>query len=759
MELKKDWPSKFYQYGFAIIAFQFLTGLYLLFVKRFNFFDQFILLSHLSFGFFLIISLYFFIQRFIIYRRFWNDKIFHLLGLSTIIAFASSLTTGIIIFFLGISGLKWIWFFHISVSFLFSFLILTYIFLVLVRAMIPLKGRPRAAFEKMIRSIAARVSVIVVIIISFNIISSRLYHAPDPYFKVGHYEMPFENNNPFFPSMMSTTNNTFYKKDNFANSKSCGTSGCHTGVYKQWEESAHLMTPNYAVSAVQKALATEGKRGNFFDKVKSEHIKKINTNFPGREAFRTCAACHAPVALISGHVNSGRPLETFTEFEGVSCTLCHSIEKSDIRGGGDYSVTAPEQYLFSNSKNKIGQFIHHTLIRTRPEYHKITYNKPFYKETKYCVSCHERLHFKSWDSSQYHDKKNANKTKHCQHCHMPQVTVKDEISAKEKGTIADHRFLSGGLTIAKYYGKEEQYKKTVDFLQNKKISSKIIAPKNAKPGSVFKFVVRNASLEVGHNFPAGPEADLVEAWVEIKAISNKGKILFAKGELDKDNHLDTNENFIYHSVPYDSFGNKLPLTRHHSWRYVEDRHQVIAPRMFHDIPFEFKIPLSLKGSFTISSYFQFRRPNQHFADWALGKGVFKVPHISMDNDLIVVELNSNDEKLEIAKKEYEKELSLEVISENIKKMHSFPAPERQIDMETKVTLDYAYSLLKKGDVLKAIEEADRVGPLAKKTRPYRHFLKRANYYKSKRMNEKLKDTAPHSALGVKNQIRVLYKGR
>jgi len=681
-----------------------------------------------------LISLVAFVQRFFLYKHFWTDYFFSILGQSIVVTFLLSLVSGTVLFFTGITDFKWLWYLHLTTSYFLTVVICLFSILVLRRTQRALNGKTREAFLKSIRQVIFKIAVSSVTMVLIPLALGFLYFETDVRVIPKSYSRPFEVN-PFFPGAVKTKDFAFYKKEVFANSQSCGTTGCHEGIARQWKESTHSNTPNPFVEAVQRLMIQEGNNGHIFDQIKIEHIKELNLKKPGRETFRKCAACHAPVALITGNVDPSIPYETDKNFEGVSCTLCHSIESASGKGGGAYEVNPQAQYLFSYAQNPIGQYLHNALIRNKPELHKESYSKPFYKETGYCISCHERLHFKSWEQSTYNKGLYSEKTKHCQNCHMQEVPTSNEISARIKGTVADHRFISGGLSMARFNGKEEQFAKTVHFLKDKKIDLKVVAPAALQPGRLQTIVIRNANLGVGHNFPAGPEADIVEAWVHISVTDSQGKIIFESGKLQNDNHLDRNSTFFYHSEPFDGNGTSMGMNRHRSWRFVEDRHQVIRPKMFHDVKYNFFIPKSSSGPLSIKASLNYRKPNQEFVDWALGKGKFIVPYVEMDSEKVLVRLSTDAKELSSSQAAYKKELDKVVISGDIKKMESFPPPDHQLDVEAKILTHEAYKFLNQGLQAKAIITIEALGEAAKKTRSYKEFYQKINRNKKRGRDE------------------------
>lgn len=720
-ELKKDWKSTAYQYGIGLIVFEFISGTVLILNKNLQWFEQFLLLFHMLLGFLLIISIVAFYLRLKLYLKVWNGKGFSLLGWATLVSFLISFMTGAVLFFTGITGLYGLWLVHVVSSYLFSAAFLWFVGAVIVFSAKESGARQRRAFLKMLRFISLRIAFIFALVWSASYLWAKSFSIPKLTVTVGNYRLPFKKD-PFFPSSVKTDNGALYRKDVFANSQSCGVSGCHETINRQWEDSTHFRTPNPFVRAVQVGMIESGKKEGFFTNAKTDHIKKLNQQFPAREVYRKCAACHAPVALVSGNVGNHTAPESDEEFEGVSCSTCHSLEAAGFKGGGDYTIVPQPQYIFYYNTNPVAQYLHNVLVKNKPDLHKKAYTKSFYKETTACVGCHERLHFKSWQESAYNNVESPAQTKHCQTCHMPDVRDEYDISAKEKGFIKDHRFLSGGLTMAKLYKKEEQYNKTKEFLQDKKIDTEIIVPAKIRSGSEMNFIVRNINTGVGHNFPAGPEADIVEAWVHVTIKDVTGKILFERGQLGDDNILDKKENFVYYSQPVDANGKELELDRHRSWLFVSDKHQVIAPRMFHDVPFTFKIPPGFSGKLLVEASLNYRKPNQEFANWALGHTNFKVPHVAMDSDREAILLTENMEEHRIAEQDFIRAKKLDVLPGGLRKMHSFPKPEKQLDVESRVVLHHVHDLLKDKKMREAQESMESLGTTVRKTKIFRETM-------------------------------------
>ena len=69
----------------------------------------------------------------------------------------------------------------------------------------------------------------------------------------------------------------------------------------------------------------------------------------GPESTRYCGGCHDPISLFSGTKNIfATNLTSLQGYnEGISCVACHAIQKTDIRGNANYTITQPREYLMA----------------------------------------------------------------------------------------------------------------------------------------------------------------------------------------------------------------------------------------------------------------------------------------------------------------------------------------------------------------------------------------------------------------------------
>jgi Cytochrome c554 and c-prime len=114
---------------------------------------------------------------------------------------------------------------------------------------------------------------------------------------------------PFLPSNATTNSGEFMDPKMFLTAAYCG--HCHQESHKQWRESAHSNANRVPYYLKNVALLNDSK---------------------GIEFSRHCEGCHDPIALVSGALTEAGPKKRPYDQDGVTCTVCHSIEKVDTRG-------------------------------------------------------------------------------------------------------------------------------------------------------------------------------------------------------------------------------------------------------------------------------------------------------------------------------------------------------------------------------------------------------------------------------------------
>ena len=165
------------------------------------------------------------------------------------------------------------------------------------------------------------------------------------------YNFLYGKDRPFAPSLARTATGGAFDARSLSGSESCGSSGCQSQIYEEWKPSAH----RYA--AMDKIFLG---------------IQNVMAKQNGPESTRYCGGCHDPISLFSGTKNIF--VENLTSLEGyregISCVACHSIQKTDIRGNANYTITQPREYLWQwSGSHGLAATARNFLIRTYPAEH------------------------------------------------------------------------------------------------------------------------------------------------------------------------------------------------------------------------------------------------------------------------------------------------------------------------------------------------------------------------------------------------------
>jgi Flp pilus assembly protein TadD len=451
-----------------------------------------------------------------------------------------------------------------------------------------------------------------------------------------HYNYHFGANQPFLPSYATTDTGQFIDSNSFLTAKYCG--HCHQEAYAQWRQTAHA----------------NSFRAPWYIK---------NTNMlrdtKGIEYTRHCEGCHNPIALVSGALTKGSPINRHFDQDGITCTVCHSIQKVDTRGTGSY-VIAQSAVIVDADGNPIYGEVSDKEILAHLDRHSKAVMKDFYHTSEFCSVCHKAalpkmLNDYKWQRAifLYDEWQQASFAKQsplpfyvkpqvstCQTCHMAPEAIHAQDYGAQDGKLASHRWLGANTVLAKYYGYNEQLEKTIAFLKNQVLNvdifgmerngSKLIAPLGTTPVEIepgddliVSVVIQNKGI--GHNL-VPEQRDFYECWVEFEATDATSRTLIHSGGLKPGGSLDQTAH---------SFTNRLVNSK----GTLNDRHQVwdtrviafnntIASGRSQIVRYEFKIPANPTGPITLTARVNYRRFNQHFIDFGLGKH-YEMPAVDM----------------------------------------------------------------------------------------------------------------------------------
>ncbi len=397
---------------------------------------------------------------------------------------------------------------------------------------------------------------------------------------------PYDGKGPFAPSLAKTSTGGAYDSASLAGSEGCGTSGCHEGIYEEWQPSAHrYASMDAGFQKIQSVMADQN----------------------GADSTRYCAGCHDPISLFSGTKFIG--VENLSDLagyqEGISCLSCHAIEETDVKGNANYLMSQPERYLGELGEGPAAKFVSDFLIRAYPKKHVETLSRRMFKAPEFCAACHKQFideevnqvgwvqlqnQYDNWKSSRWHNEDNQEKTLECRECHMPLVAnskdpaagdLSDFNRSGDDGKHRSHRFLGANQympLLHKLPGAEHHAELTEKWLRGEfpipEISERwkdgpavpieIEAPASVKAGENFDLRVHLLNNKVGHDFPTGP-LDIIQAWVELEVIDEQGNIIFHSGKVD-DQHFVETGSFMMKAEPVDRYGNLID--RHNLWEMV-----------------------------------------------------------------------------------------------------------------------------------------------------------------------------------------------
>ncbi|MCC6587166.1 MAG: hypothetical protein IT168_10780 [Bryobacterales bacterium] len=471
------------------------------------------------------------------------------------------------------------------------------------------------------------------------------------------YNFLYGRNRPFAPSLARTSTNGAFDARSLAGSATCGSSGCHTQIYDEWKPSAHryaAMDPIF--QGIQNVMARQN----------------------GAESTRYCGGCHDPISLFSGTKNIF--VENLTGLdgynEGISCVACHAIQKTDIQGNANYTITQPGEYLWQwSAPDTAGALARNFLIRTWPAQHN-RLSKRVYKKPEYCAACHKQFidqevnrvgwvqlqnQYDNWAASHWNKKGDARVTIECRECHMPLVDSTDPASGDSTDYNRNagdqkhrsHRFLAANNfvpTLLHLEGAAKHVELTESWLRGRigipeirdkwaegpVVKLRLETPPAAMPGQRVPVRVVLISNKVGHDYPTGP-LDMIQSWVELRVENERGEPVFASGRRDDRNFLEPGT-FLFKAEPVDQYGNLID--RHNLWEMVGVRYRrslfpgysdtveynIVCPsgglrvpaRTIGDVR-EFSVPALKPGTLRIAATLHYRKIDQFLLNYVMGE--------------------------------------------------------------------------------------------------------------------------------------------
>ncbi len=470
------------------------------------------------------------------------------------------------------------------------------------------------------------------------------------------YNDQFGKDLHFLPSNATSTDGEFIDPKNFPTAQYCG--HCHQETHKEWRESVH----------------SNSNRVPYY----LRNVELLN-NEKGVEYSRHCEGCHDPVALFAGVLTQGAPKKRPYDQDGVTCMVCHSIQKVDTRGTGSYVMGTPA-VLVDADDQPITRPVSDAEILEHLDRHSKAVMKPFYKTSEYCSSCHKaalprQLTDYKWQRaiSLYDEWQNSSFAKQsplpfyvkdsvstCQTCHMARESLTLPDPGAKQGKVASHRWPGANTLIPQIYGFDDQAKKIVEFLQASVFNvdlfalergeqadssnvREIVAPLgptafNVRAGEVLTadVVIQNKGAAHSH---VPEQRDMYESWVDFQVKDQTGKVLHESGFLQADGSRDPQAH---------SFTNRL-INVHGT---LNDLHQVWDNRVVaynntiqsgrsQIVRYSFKMPSAVAGPVTLTATVKYRRFNQHFVDFGMNQKHYVQPIVDMATVSRVINIGEN----------------------------------------------------------------------------------------------------------------------
>jgi tetratricopeptide (TPR) repeat protein len=471
------------------------------------------------------------------------------------------------------------------------------------------------------------------------------------------YNWRFGKGHSFLPSNAQSATGTFMTPQSFPTAQYCG--HCHQETYHQWRQTAHA----------------NSFRAPWY-------IKNVNLLMKekGIEYTRHCEGCHNPIALMGGVLTQKGTTDRPFDQDGVTCSVCHSIQQVNTRGTGSYVMGIPAVLVDADGK-PITRPVSDAEILAHLDRHSKAVMKDFYRTSEFCAACHKAALprmlnnykwqrafdvYDEWHNTSYarlsplpfYKKPTASS---CQSCHMPREQLTGTDYGAKNNTLVSHRWLGANTLIPAYYHYEEQLDKTIAFLKNGVFNvdifglekdsapatipgmSDLIAPLGTtdfslKPGDGITVSVVVQNKGTGHSY-VPEQRDFYQSWVKFTVQDSHHHILVESGYLKPDGHLDESAH---------SFTNRLINAQgtlndlHQVWdtRVVAYNNTIQSGRA-QVVRYHFQLPENTRGAITVKASVEYRRFNQHFVDFAMDQKHYPEPLVQVASASRILQIGEN----------------------------------------------------------------------------------------------------------------------
>ncbi len=477
--------------------------------------------------------------------------------------------------------------------------------------------------------------------------------------KASSYSFRFAPAASFLPSNATTDTGEFLEANAFPSADYCG--HCHQASHEQWRESAH----------------SNSNRPPWYQR----NVNLLRAE-KGTEFMRHCEGCHNPIALLSGRLTPGAPTSAAYDTDGITCSVCHSIQKVTTQGTGSYVMGVPAVLVDENG-HPITRRVSDAEILAHLDRHSQAVMKPFYRTSEFCGSCHKAALpralndykwlrafsvYDEWQASSFAKQSplpfySKDSVSTCQTCHMQREALTGVDYGAKSGKLASHRWVGANTLIPQYYGYKEQMTRVVQFLQNAVFnvdlfalehetdsnrtltgsgSSTVIAPLGlvsykVMPGELLTadVVIQNKGNAHSH---VPEQRDMYESWVNFTVKDKEGKLLAESGFLKPGGNLDERaHSFTNRLINVNGGINDL----HQVWdnRVVAYNNSIQSGRS-QVVRYTFRMPAAAAGAVTLTATVKYRRFDQHFLDFGMGEH-YQEPVIDMVSSSRTIAVGEN----------------------------------------------------------------------------------------------------------------------